>query len=211
MISGKWYGPGTGCGGTFSANLATNASSTSEETANIKLDVLETTTKVKKTTNTNKPAKVDKKIEDLIQEVAYWKSIILSTEPADYEAYLAKYPTGKFVTAAKTRLEETKKTATGFDGNWLGTATDNEGCDVTSLGLSFVIAGKKVYGKVDVAEFGKWSLSGSIDATGKFKAKSVGMATILFTGNMEESAIKGKWYAPGELCGGTFVAKLLER
>ncbi len=41
-------------------------------------------------------------------ELAYWNSIADSRNPADFEAYLAQYPNGKFADLAKNRLAETR-------------------------------------------------------------------------------------------------------
>ena len=45
------------------------------------------------------------------QETIFWQSITNSTNPAEFEAYLARYPTGVFRTLAQNRLEELKAQA----------------------------------------------------------------------------------------------------
>lgn len=37
-------------------------------------------------------------------ELSYWETVKNSTDPADFKAYLAKYPTGQFAELAKTRV-----------------------------------------------------------------------------------------------------------
>ena len=41
-------------------------------------------------------------------ELAYWNSIANSNNPADFEAYLAQYPNGKFVSPAQSKLKASK-------------------------------------------------------------------------------------------------------
>lgn len=43
-------------------------------------------------------------------ELAYWKSISGSNNPADYEAYLSQYPNGKFSGLARSRLSSGRST-----------------------------------------------------------------------------------------------------
>ena len=45
------------------------------------------------------------------REVIFWQSIQSSQRPADFEAYLQRYPLGEFAPLAQTRLEELRQTA----------------------------------------------------------------------------------------------------
>jgi hypothetical protein len=44
-------------------------------------------------------------------EIAFWNSIAQSSDPADFQAYLAQFPNGAFVALAKNRLARLQKTA----------------------------------------------------------------------------------------------------
>lgn len=46
-------------------------------------------------------------------ELAYWNSISGSNNPADFDAYLAQYPKGKFVDLARNKLKETQSAQNG--------------------------------------------------------------------------------------------------
>ena len=47
-----------------------------------------------------------------MSEQMFWQSVKDSTDPADFEAYLAQYPNGTFVTLARNRLRKLKETQT---------------------------------------------------------------------------------------------------
>lgn len=59
-------------------------------------------------------------------ERTFWKSIEHSADPADFEAYLAKYPQGSYVPLAENRIKSLKRTPvppagnvpSSFDGRW---------------------------------------------------------------------------------------------
>ena len=46
------------------------------------------------------------------QETAFWNSIEDSTDPGEYESYLAEYPNGKFASLARIRLKKVQATQT---------------------------------------------------------------------------------------------------
>ena len=49
--------------------------------------------------------------ERLKAEMVFWQSIVDSTDPADFEAYLSRFPTGVYVPLARNRLEAFRLTA----------------------------------------------------------------------------------------------------
>lgn len=46
------------------------------------------------------------------RDQAFWESIRASTNPAEYEAYLAQYPKGQYAAIARSRIEQFRRTAT---------------------------------------------------------------------------------------------------
>ncbi len=50
-------------------------------------------------------------VDPKVIELSYWGGILFSTDPADFQSYLAQYPSGSFVALAKNRLAELQKSA----------------------------------------------------------------------------------------------------
>lgn len=48
-------------------------------------------------------------VDESLVELKFWNSIANSTNPADFEAYLAKYPNGRYVGKAKAQTTEGRR------------------------------------------------------------------------------------------------------
>jgi uncharacterized caspase-like protein len=185
-------------------------------------------------------------------EAMFWQSIQGSEDAGDYEAYLKQYPEGSFAELAQFKVKKLRETnvavattsverqlatlpmklvpRTSFDGKWAGKTMDCGRAAPFSIRITFKIAGTKVSGKAEASRPAtgwhfNWPLSGSIDSTGKFEARSFGEGNpFLLVGIAKNSApshlvISGNWIADtrinnsvaGTVCEGKFTAKLTEK
>lgn len=135
-------------------------------------------------------------------ELAFWESIKNSQDEADFEAYLGKYPNGKFATLAKRRA-----------GSWV---SDARGCKIHDVNpkpnQTITWSGACVNGKADGSgvyeefEDGK----STVHVTGTFrKGKPYGVVKVVTAGgdSYEGPLVNGKKEGPGvlKLANGTRV------
>ncbi len=148
-------------------------------------------------------------------EIEYWKSIATSNDAKLYQTYIDQYPAGLFKSIAEQHVASLNAAAhakTANNGRWIGVSKAHAGCDIGFFDLDIKIEGKKVSGLAKIPDAGNWSLSGSLDLDGKFKAKVFGGEfSIILAGTAKNAVLKGKWYTLGVVsgrCAGTFTAKL---
>lgn len=145
-------------------------------------------------------------------ERTFWKSIERSTDPADYEAYLAKYPGGSYAPLAENRIKTLKPAPSApapaapagnptaaFDGRW-GVSLVCEEVTYngrTAKGYTFSFPADVKDGRLSgqfgqVGQPGSLTLTGTIQADGRAEITARGL-----TGNPD--------YAVGRLTTGSPV------
>ena len=135
-------------------------------------------------------------------ELTFWEAIKDSTNPADFEAYLRKFPSGAFAGLVHNRLEALKEqqvalatpeqvpspskplTRAQRDGNW---AAKERG-----VSIELVIDGSSVTGKLISEQWGRYRVKGKIDTAGRLSgsAYSDGVDPLPISGVFSEFEVK---------------------
>jgi len=120
-------------------------------------------------------------------ELAYWKSILNSTEPRDFNEFLRRYPEGEFAPAARSRLNQLalqQKRAPVEDASRFGDATG-------PCPNGFAGKWETNFGKVELKVEGN-------KVNGVFPSYN---GTII--GSISGRTMTGTWHEPGILFGGS--------
>lgn len=168
--------------------------------------------------------------EDDGVETAYWNSVLVDNDPSFFEAYLKRFPKGKFADLARLKIDFAKlnDSANGrpakndrkvasleqdpvaassqfpFDGRWsLKRSAKNGVC-----GWPFIFSYVEINsGKIDLVDFrGTVKADGTLNIEHSFGDNITSeKGRNILTGKMTAESASGKFFKPGGGCKGTFT------
>jgi uncharacterized caspase-like protein len=158
-------------------------------------------------------------------ELTFWDAIKNSSNAADYEAYVAQFPDGTFVTLATNRiamlragetpaavaqqqasLPDPTEEVAEFDGDWILKVRGDECSLVGRTKATVVVSNSSLSGSIKIGSFGMFQVQGTILPSGKLeRASLLGRFHIKLRGKVAGDEGHGKWLGPQGECNGTFV------
>ena len=152
-------------------------------------------------------------------ELAFWNSIAERANPADFEAYLARYPDGVFIDLARTRLRGLKnrqevppaqrRTGGRFDGKWQGQGMLIAGASPCPPLINFrlEISGDRITGSAK-SPGENYQVEGDLVGQNKIEGRffnALGLGT--FETRNDNGEWRGSWEAEGECDGSIQLAQ----